>query len=289
MDDCVVAPVSVVIPCFRCATSIRRAVASVEQQTLKPAEVILIDDASGDDTLSVLHELARSYPAWIRVIALEKNQGPASARNVGWEAATQSYLAFLDADDSWHPGKVRIQYGFMRKTPDVDISGHQCIFRREGEAAPEIFEPLTITRISAISLIFRNSFSTPTVMLKRHIPFRFEENKRYAEDLYLWQRVAFGGGMVMRMECPLAYMFKAPYGVAGLSAEMWAMEKGQLSNFIALYKARHISWVLLFLASVFSIAKYFKRLVHVEVMHEEGVSPNLGQSRKRTYWHDGSP
>ena len=58
----VTAPVSVIIPCFRCTKTIARALASVAAQTLRPAEVILVDDASGDGTRAVLHELQAYYP-----------------------------------------------------------------------------------------------------------------------------------------------------------------------------------------------------------------------------------
>ena len=64
-----VAPVSVVVPCFRCADTIADAVASVAAQVLRPAEVLLVDDGSGDGTLERLEELAQAYPqGWIKVL-----------------------------------------------------------------------------------------------------------------------------------------------------------------------------------------------------------------------------
>lgn len=63
-------PVSVVIPCYRCADTIERALLSVARQSAVPEAVILIDDLSGDDTLDQLYRLQRRYPAgWISVIA----------------------------------------------------------------------------------------------------------------------------------------------------------------------------------------------------------------------------
>ena len=81
--------VSVIIPCYRCASTIRRAIQSVINQTQKPAEVVLVDDASADETLVVLRELEEQYPDWIKVIALTENKGAASARNAGWAMANQ--------------------------------------------------------------------------------------------------------------------------------------------------------------------------------------------------------
>lgn len=261
MESHSIVPVSVVIPCFRCSKTIGHAVASIAQQTIKPAEVILVDDASGDSTLSVLQELAQAYPGWVKVLRLGENRGAASARNAGWEAASQPYIAFLDADDAWHPEKLRIQYEYMCSNPEVAVSGHQCMWLRDGETPPDAPLIMTTSKIEAISLIFRNCFSTPTVMLKRNIQFRFSDNKRYCEDSYLWQQIAFAGLLVTRMETTLAYIHKAPYGEGGLSAQLWEMEKGELDNLVTLYQAGRINWLLLIVATGFSILKYVKRLV----------------------------
>jgi len=78
------ADVSVIIPCYRCTDTIERAVNSIAEQTLLPAEVILVDDLSGDNTLAQLHRIQENYPqGWIHVIALPKNASPGTARNVG--------------------------------------------------------------------------------------------------------------------------------------------------------------------------------------------------------------
>jgi glycosyltransferase involved in cell wall biosynthesis len=259
MED--VASVSVVIPCFRCAETIDRAVASVASQTLKPAEVILIDDASGDGTLTVLNQLAQQYVGWIKVVSLNENQGAASARNAGWAVAQQPYIAFLDADDTWHADKLHIQYAYMRDNQNVAISGHQCIWLRDGEAAPVISTTPLITQISANNLLFKNCFSTPAVMLKRDVLFRFSEAKRFAEDLYLWQQNAFAGLLIVRLEVPLAYIHKAPYGEGGLSGNLWQMEKGELDNYVQLHRAKRIGWVMFWIASVFSWVKFGRRLL----------------------------
>lgn len=265
MGDCAIAPVSVVLPCFRCSATIGRAVASIAGQTQKPAEVLLVDDASGDETLSALQQLVSGYPGWAKVLALTHNQGPSAVRNAGWEAATQPYVAFLDADDSWHPEKIRIQYGFMHDNPDIDISGHQCLWIRTGEALSPVPNEVTIMKIRVPDLVFGTRLSTPTIMLKRQIPFRFEANKRYAEDVHLWRQVACASSSVVRIESPLAYMHKAPYGVSGLSAELWPMEKGDLSSLLSLYQAKQISLMLLIMGSAFSLAKYLKRIAHVQL------------------------
>jgi len=255
------APVSVVIPCFCCAATIGRAVASVAQQAVRPAEVILVDDASGDGTLAVLQELARQHGGWIKVLSLEKNLGAASARNAGWSMAMQPYIAFLDADDSWHPDKLCIQFEYMQKHSEVVLCGHQCIWLRDGDSLPVPAKEPRATAIRAGSLLCKNAFSTPTVLLQRDIPFRFKEGRRYAEDLLLWQEIAFAGLQVMRLESPLAYVHKPIYGAGGLSSRLWEMEKGELGNFTLLYRAGYIGYFRYAAAAFLSAIKFLKRLL----------------------------
>ena len=91
------APISVIIPCFRCTKTIERAVASVAAHTLVPIEVILVDDASGDGTLEFLKKLCSTYKSgWIKLVALPTNSGAGSVRNAGWAAARQKFSDFLE-------------------------------------------------------------------------------------------------------------------------------------------------------------------------------------------------
>ena len=170
------APVSVVIPCFRCATTIGRAVASITQQTQKPAEVILIEDASGDNTMAVLRKIEQAYPGWVKVLQSEENRGAASARNAGWAAASQPYVAFLDADDAWHPQKIEIQYAYMSAHPEVMLCGHGHRVIKQTDALPdwEIGEQKEKC-IHKWELLLSNRFVTPSVMVRRDVEHRFVE------------------------------------------------------------------------------------------------------------------
>lgn len=261
------ASVSVIIPCYRCTETIERAVASIARQTLLPEEVLLVEDCSGDNgkTLGILYRLQGEYQDKIgfKIIALEKNGGPADARNAGWNAATQPYVAFLDADDEWHPEKLAIQYSYMRDNPKMAVTGHcyNHIGQRKSKSLPHTFTMMAYKRISPLSLLFKNCFPTSSVMLKNKIPFRFAAGKRCAEDFYLWQQVAFAGLPIVRIEAPLVHYYKALYGEGGISAQLWKMERGELSNFLALYRAGRINSMLFIAAIGFSILKHAKRLV----------------------------
>lgn len=256
-----VVPVSAIVPCYKCAATIGRALDSVLTQSVTPAEVLLVDDGSGEDTLAALKAWESPFQGRMKLVSIATNCGAASARNAGWTIASQPYIAFLDADDSWHPEKLRIQYEYMKTHPDVAVCGHgrEHLRNDAGPCAPAKDPAVTI--INATGLLFSNAFSTPTVMVKRTIPFRFPEGQRYVEDAFLWQQIALSGLAVVRLESELAYIHKPPYGSGGLSGHLWKMERAELANFVSHFRAERIGLGLLVAASVFSLAKFIKRFL----------------------------
>lgn len=254
-------PVSAVIPCFRCSSTVVRAVASIAQQTTKPAEVILIDDASGDDTLPVLQKLAQENPGWVKVLQLNENQGAASARNAGWNIARQPYIAFLDADDAWHHQKIQIQYEWMLNNPKIMLVGHQSIQKKECETESTWDDDVRVKHISKFQLLLVNSFSTRTVMVRREIPIQFDTSKRYMEDYWWLLQIVFSNIKICRIELPLAFTFKSDYGESGLSSKLWEMEKNELDNYWRLYKGGMIAFPLIALLTIYSLMKYLRRVL----------------------------
>ncbi len=95
--------VSVIIPCYKAQDFIHRCLEALEQQTYQDFEVILVDDASPDNTLAVLEEYRARSPLCVTVTANEVNAGPAASRNRGIAIATGTYVAFCDSDDYYQP------------------------------------------------------------------------------------------------------------------------------------------------------------------------------------------
>ena len=111
--------VAVVIPTFNSSVTIERALESVVGQTCLPTEVIVIDNASADDTVARVRTFASKYPRITWVIEVSPtNIGPGAARNRGWNLAKSDLIAFLDSDDSWHPEKLRLQGEIVRMFPE---------------------------------------------------------------------------------------------------------------------------------------------------------------------------
>jgi glycosyltransferase involved in cell wall biosynthesis len=109
--------VSVVIPCFNAAPYVVAAVQSALTQQAADVEVIVVDDGSSDGSAD---RVAAQCPS-ARVLR-QPNAGVAAARNRGMQAATGEWIAFLDADDIWLPGKLDAQLSALEQQPDAQMA-----------------------------------------------------------------------------------------------------------------------------------------------------------------------
>ncbi|MFT3669592.1 MAG: glycosyltransferase family A protein [Pseudoxanthomonas sp.] len=220
------APVSVVVPCYRCSDTIGDAVASIAAQRRRPAEVLLVDDASGDGTLDALHRVAAAYrPGWVKVIASTPNGGPSRARNLGWQQATQPYIAFLDADDTWVPDKLALQMVELERDPGIALIAHGMKVAPRGVTPAPIRGHVRARVIGRRRLLLNNPFPTASVILRRDLPFRFNERFRRVEDFLLWAQIGFSGYRCVKLNQVLAHWHKPTFGAAGLSGDLDAMHR----------------------------------------------------------------
>lgn len=97
--------VSVIIPAFNVASCISTAIHSALSQSLAPLEIIVVDDASTDDTASIVADIARDHRT-VRLIQMPLNRGAAAARNVGLENCSSDWIAILDSDDRYLPQRL---------------------------------------------------------------------------------------------------------------------------------------------------------------------------------------
>ena len=104
--------VQIVTPVYNSSKTLKKCLDSLLNQTFKAWQVILVDDASKDNSLEVIKEYALKDKR-IKFIALEKNGGSSNARNQALKIIDAEYVAFLDSDDLWLPGKLSRQTEFM--------------------------------------------------------------------------------------------------------------------------------------------------------------------------------
>lgn len=252
-------PVSVVIPCYRCATTIERAVLSVVNQTIKPSEIILVDDNSGDETLLKIYSLLKHYdPSWVTLISLSQNCGASNARNVGWEYSTCNYITFLDADDEWHVKKLEIQYSWMQAHPDVDLCGHNCVMLSDSSKKPllNISNTFEVRYLTQARVLISNPFVTPSFMLKREVKFRFNPSIRFAEDFFLLQQLSLSGNTIVILNVELAFVYKN-FGVTGVSGNLFKMRCGDVKNYFRLWQLGQLNFIVMVILIFYSIIKLF--------------------------------
>lgn len=184
--------VSVVLPTYNRATLLEKAIESVLSQTFEEYELIIVDDASTDETSEVVRSFDDDRITYIRH---EANQHGAVARNTGIDTASGEYVAFLDDDDEWYPTKLEKQ---CRKIDDSDdevaliycwsevYDGDELVNVREPELRGDIFEQ-TLTR-NPIG-------GTPTLFVRRNVLQEiggFDESLRRGQDSDLVRRITKG-------------------------------------------------------------------------------------------------
>lgn len=106
--------VSIITPNYNGVNYLGQAIESVINQTWADWEMIIIDDCSTDQSVSLIEHYRMKEPR-IKLLFSQKNAGPANARNIGIYHARGQYIAFLDSDDIWLPQKLEKQIDFMRK------------------------------------------------------------------------------------------------------------------------------------------------------------------------------
>jgi glycosyltransferase involved in cell wall biosynthesis len=203
MDSMVRDTVSVIIPYYRASQTIARAVESALAQTIRPYEILIVDDGSPDDAAGATREFGSSV-----TLIRKPNGGAASARNLGIERSKGEWIAFLDADDYWEPAKLERQLAFSE---GVGLVGGRWFTEAPGEprsvaevADPCFFGRMLNPRDSEAFQVAMNLWTS--VLLVRRTAMgdqRFVPGLETAEDRDLWIRLVASTSVYLVPE-PLA-------------------------------------------------------------------------------------
>lgn len=178
--------VSVIIPTYNRGTVIRRSIDSVLAQTYKDLELIVVDDASTDNTEEVVRSVKDSR---VRYIKQTPNQGACAARNLGIEHARGDYVAFQDSDDAWRPNKLEVQLEAMRKyQAGVCFCRMKRHYNDKGKANSYLFPEMEETRLVSHEFTCLHTYiSTQTIVAARDVflKHRFDPKVKKAQD-YDW-------------------------------------------------------------------------------------------------------
>jgi glycosyltransferase involved in cell wall biosynthesis len=184
--------VSTIIPAYRAAKTIGRAVDSLLSQVRPPDEIVVVDDGSPDN----LPDALAAYGNRVRLIR-QPNGGAASARNRGIEAAEGDLIAFLDADDYWEPTKLQRQLAVLEEHPEVGLVASRYYQQMPGEPRTECRPEADAMLDRVLRLAGDGAFAmamriwTTTVLVRRSVlgEHRFCSGLEPAEDRDLWVRL----------------------------------------------------------------------------------------------------
>jgi len=249
--------ISVVIPCYNSEKSILKCLQSVIGQSYPVHEVLVVDDGSTDNTSELIINFINQNKLYGKVFLFkQKNSGPSAARNFGISKSKGEYIAFLDSDDYWKDDKIEIQMSYIEKDESIFLCASAFEINK-------INVNTTVKEVTFKDLLYRNYFSTPTVIVNSDVfknGYKFDESIKYSEDYRLWLEIAYSYKCLYVNKILATNQFqKLGFGVSGLSANLVKMEKGELSNYLYLWKNHKISLLQLSKVSMFSIIRFLRR------------------------------
>ena len=185
--------VSVIVPAYRAADYIDRAIQSVFRQTVHPKELIIVDDGSDDQTSEILETyLETDSPIDFKMLR-QSNQGAGAARNLALQSATGKYAAFLDSDDEWLPEKLARSIFHVEREDVILVAHNIFIVRGQHQEKINISGRFQNSSNSLFHGLYRRGFiSTSTVVASLssiHQAGGFDTSLQAGQDFDLWLKM----------------------------------------------------------------------------------------------------
>jgi glycosyltransferase involved in cell wall biosynthesis len=213
--------VSIITPTYNSAKFIAETIQSVQNQTYQNWELIIVDDGSLDQTVSIVQQIQKTEHR-IQLVSQPTNVGPAVTRNIGIELAQGKYLTFLDADDLWFPDFIQNSITTIQQTkiPFVFSS-----YRRADEALNFIYSDFIVPqKVTYTDILKTNSISCLTAFLdisvlgRKYMPII---HKR--QDMGLWLQYL--------KEIPFAHGIKEPKAIYRIRKNSLSRKKSDLIKY----------------------------------------------------------
>jgi len=222
--------VSAIITNYNNAPTVARAIQSVREQSFSDWELIVVDDASQDGSVGEIKSALRGEPRGRLEVMPVNSGGPGRPRNHAVTMARGRWVAFLDADDVWHPRKLEIQLAAARETGARFVSTRRLSFRKDEEIRFDTnLQPagkaLGGSRLNHAQLARKNFLCTSSVLGWRELflasPFHPDVRYRAIEDYWCWLLVHRDGiPWSWLMSTPLVHYRLAETSISRSRAEM---------------------------------------------------------------------
>ncbi len=219
--------ISVIIPTFNRAHTLLRALGSVLAQSYPASEIIVVDDASVDNT-----ELLIKAYAQIKFIKLIENRGVSHARNEGIKQASSEWIALLDSDDEWNPDKLAKQVAAAKAYPGVHAFHTNEIWIRNGKRVNPMNKHVKPDGWVYEASLSMCCISPSSILLHRSLLEQcgeFDESLPACEDYDLWLRI-FSRYPVKLIDEPLVIKYGGH--TDQLSRQHWGMDRFRIKALI---------------------------------------------------------
>lgn len=237
--------VSVIMPAYNAAGFIAESIRSVQQQSHKEWELLVIDDASIDETSETVKQLQAEDPR-IKLHNLPANQGAGFARNIGIKAATGDYISFLDADDLWRSEKLEKQLRFMQEEQvEVCYSSYELIDEKGERLNMQIkaLKDLSFNKLKKANYIGNLTGIYNVAKLgKVYCPLI-----RKRQDWGLWLLAVKKAGGAKGIKEPLAEYRERKNSISGNKIEMLQYNFQVYRKVLKYSFQKSLFWMLLFL------------------------------------------
>jgi len=201
--------ISIIMPVFNAADTLNQCLRSIQDQTFKNYEVVVIDDGSTDDSVGIIQQHQQTDSR----IKLHQNskKGLVSSLNDGLQHSNSFIIARMDADDIMHPQRLELQYNYLADSPDTGLIASQVQLFPEKDIKKGYQEYmhwqnscLTHTQISS-QIYIESPFAHPSVMFRKAIINQtgYYRDGEFPEDYDLWLRMYIAGIKMEKLELSL--------------------------------------------------------------------------------------
>jgi len=216
--------ISVVMPAYNASEYIERTILSLQEQSYRNWELLVIDDCSTDGTSDLVNRLALD-DVRIRLIKLKENfGGPAGPRNIGVKKAQYDLIAFLDSDDIWHPQKLERQVELIGSSKNFFSCSSMIDFEDDANIRVSEISEIMVDDVDFMAQSLRAKIPTSSVLVSKElmIEFPFEESADYkaVEDFHCWLRILESGITCKKIRQPLLFYRKSEGQISGQKLQM---------------------------------------------------------------------
>jgi len=200
--------VSIVVPTFNRASTIKRCIESVIDQTYPNWELIIVDNNSSDSTMELLNQYNN---VCIKIISVDNEGVIGRSRNIGIKNSVGKYVAFLDSDDWWDPNKLSVSVGVFENNT-IDVVYHNCSIMSNDSSKHTHCRKLSSNVLEDLIVNGNTLVTSSVVVLKSAIVdvgcFSEEQKTVGWEDYHLWLKLAEAGYEFKRIKSVLGFCWK---------------------------------------------------------------------------------